>query len=73
MDRKRPAGLEPVSGLRTHQSLGNSISFNYVDDRVLLSPNYGEVVTAINKIKAIGYDIKNKGYLNDYLGVNIKK
>ena len=51
----------------------NVIFFNYVEDGLFLSSNYGWFNTKIDNLKSLGYNIDDKGYFNDYLGVNIKK
>ena len=78
-------GLEPVPGIRISKLIfvvssvdkcilyrKKYIFFNYVDSGVFLSPYSGEVNTEIKKLKTLDYDIKDKGYFNNYLGLNFK-
>ena len=38
-----------------------------------MGPNYGAIDKEIEEVERSGLDIKDKGNIEDYLGVNIKK
>ncbi len=45
----------------------------YVDDRIFIGDNDSQLTTAINKIRALGLNIKDQGPPVDYVGVSIKR
>jgi len=52
---------------------GKTIFAFYVDDGIFIGPNAKEIDRAITDLTQAGYDIDDKGTLQDYLGVNIER
>jgi hypothetical protein len=51
---------------------GTTLFVVYVDDGIFAGPDPAEIDKAIKELDDIGYDLEDKGDLNDYLGVNVE-
>ena len=43
----------------------------YTNDSILTGPNHKQLLRTIEQIKGIGLNLKNEGYIQDFLGINI--
>lgn len=50
---------------------GSTLFMCYVDDGIFADPNQSNIDKAIEDLKVAGFDIENKGDLQDYLGIHV--
>ena len=52
---------------------GINVFMCYVDDSIFADPNDDNIDKAIQDLKDAGYDIENRGNLQDYLGIHVER